>query len=73
MATIEEVLYSGLLGAGISGVMGGGVLLQGTPIETPTQTQSVMTNENIEPDIQGFQNTIDTGLNQLYTVLTVDR
>ena len=68
-ATMEEVLYSGLLGAGISGVMGGGVLLQGTPIETPTQTQSVMTNENIEPDIQGFQNTIDTGLNQLYSVL----
>ncbi|MFA6590163.1 MAG: hypothetical protein WCS66_07490, partial [Bacteroidales bacterium] len=71
-ATIEEVLYSGLLGAGISGVMGGGVLLQGnnqTPTETPTKTQSVMTNENIEPDIQGFQSTIDTGLNQLYSVL----
>ena len=70
-ATIEEVLYSGLIGAGVSGVMGGGVLFQGnqTPIETPTQTQSVMTNENIEPDIQGFQNTIDIGLNQLYTVL----
>ena len=45
-ATIEEVLYSGLIGAGISGVMGGGVLLsrfkQQTPTETPTQTQSVM-------------------------------
>ena len=26
MATIEEVLYSGLLGAGISGIMGGGVI-----------------------------------------------
>lgn len=69
-ATMEEVLYSGLIGAGVSGVMGGGVLFQGneqTP--TQTQTQSVSVAENIEPDIQGFQNTIDTGLNQLYTVL----
>jgi len=74
-ATMEAILYSGLLGAGISGVMGGGVLLQGneqTPTQTQSetpQTQSVLATENIEPNIQGFQDTIETGMNQLYSAL----
>lgn len=38
-ATIEEVLYSGLMGAGVSGIMGGGVFLQGNPIVETLDTE----------------------------------
>ncbi|GEM_PF-2936256 len=57
-ATLEEVAYSALLGAGISGIMGGGVFLQG--------------NNANNPETQSVQNDIQTELNKLYEAPNVD-
>ena len=60
--SIEEILYSGLLGAGISGLMGGGVLFQGNE-QSPTQTYD---KQAYDEQIIDIQTGIDEDLKTLY-------
>lgn len=47
-ASMEEVLYSALIGAGVSGVMGGGVYFQGNNDQAPTAEQ-IIQGEAVTP------------------------